>query len=155
MKKSHILTLVGILIVDQISKFIVMNNIDVYQNIEVIKGFFSLTYVRNTGAAWSIMEGNMIFFYIISIVALITMIGFYRNASDQDKYTKIGITLMISGTIGNLIDRVFLQYVRDFLSFIIFNYDFPVFNVADMALCIGVGFILLQIYLESYGRAIK
>ncbi|MEG1066517.1 MAG: signal peptidase II, partial [Erysipelotrichaceae bacterium] len=120
-----------------------------------IKGFFSLTYVRNTGAAWSIMEGNMIFFYIISIVALITMIGFYRNASDQDKYTKIGITLMISGTIGNLIDRVFLQYVRDFLSFIIFNYDFPVFNVADMALCIGVGFILLQIYLESYGRAIK
>ena len=65
--------------------------------------------------------------------------------------SKIGVIVMISGTVGNFVDRLFLGYVRDFLDFIIFGYDFPVFNVADMCLCIGIAFVILDEFINDYG----
>lgn len=136
---------------DQLSKYLIELNLNYNESIEIIKGFFSLHYVRNEGAAWSMMEGKMIFFYLISIVALIAMVYFFKSSEKKDKFTRLGLVMMMAGTIGNLYDRLVFKYVRDFLDFNIFGYDFPVFNIADMALCIGVGFIILDVFLESRG----
>lgn len=151
MNKKHILLFLGIILLDQLTKIVIGNAIGYQESVEIIKNFFSLTNVHNTGAAWSMLEGKMMFFYIISIISLVAMAYFYKTLPLNDKYTKLGLVLMMAGTVGNFIDRLYFQYVRDFLDVVIFGYDFPVFNIADSALCIGVGFILLDVFLESRG----
>lgn len=151
MKFKHIAILIGILIADQLVKFSIHASMALGDSIRVIPGFFSITYLQNTGAAWSILEGKMLFFYIISIVFLIAMIFFYRSTPTSDPFTRIGIVMMMAGTLGNFIDRLLFQHVRDYLDFILFGYDFPVFNIADISLCVGVGVIMLSIFLENYG----
>lgn len=148
MKRKHLFLLIIILVFDQLTKTLISSKMELFQSISVIENFFSITYVQNTGAAWSILEGNMMFFYMVSVVALFLMIMFYRS-NDCDKISEWGIVLMLGGTIGNFLDRLRLQYVVDFLDFNIFGYDFPVFNVADICLCIGVGVLILSFVLES------
>lgn len=142
--------LLGTLAIDQMTKYMIDANMVLSESIPVIDGFFSITYVHNTGAAWSMLEGQMIFFAIAAIIALGLMIWFYRTTKKDEIITRMGIILMISGTLGNLYDRVVFQYVRDFLDFNIFGYDFPVFNVADICLCVGAGLIILTFILEEY-----
>ena len=154
MKSKKILLYIvflGSLLLDQLTKFLVDSKMMLGESKEIIPGFFNITYVRNTGAAWSIMEGKMYFFYAVSIIAIVVLVAFYKNLSKWDMINRVAILLMISGTIGNLIDRLAFNYVRDFLDFIIFNYDFPVFNIADCALVIGVGIIILNEFLDSLG----
>jgi len=139
------------LIIDQVSKYVVASSLYLGEAKEIIPSFFQIRYVQNTGAAWSIFEGKMTFFYIITIVALIVMIIYLRNMKGEHLFAYIGIILAISGTIGNFIDRITLQYVRDFLDFTILGYDFPVFNVADMCLVIGLGFLILNELRNSFG----
>lgn len=150
MKKTHILMVIAILLLDQVTKYMVNAAMDIGQRVSVISGFFHISNVHNTGAAWSILEGNMIFFYVISVLFLIGMVYFYRHSDEADTLTKYGIVLMVAGTLGNLVDRLRFQYVRDFFDFNIFGYNFPVFNVADMSLCIGVGLVVVSLILESY-----
>lgn len=140
-----------ILVVDQLTKYWINETINFKSSVTVIDNFFSLTNLHNTGAAWSILEGRMSFFYLISIVAIIGLSIYYTKTQKHEVVTRWGLALMFAGTIGNFIDRLQFQYVRDFLDFVIFGYDFPVFNVADMALVIGVGFILLDVFLETFG----
>lgn len=142
--------LLGTLAIDQMTKYMIDANMVLSESIPLIDGFFSITYVHNTGAAWSMLEGQMIFFAIAAIIALGLMIWFYRTTKKDEIITRMGIILMISGTLGNLYDRVVFQYVRDFLDFNIFGYDFPVFNVADICLCVGAGLIILTFILEEY-----
>lgn len=151
MKLKHVVLLVAVILLDQLTKWGIQSTIDLNESIEIIPGFFSLTYVHNTGAAWSMLEGKMVFFYIITIIFLIGMVYFYRTLDKNDWLSRIGVVLMIAGALGNFVDRLFLQYVRDFLDFIILGYDFPVFNVADISLCVGVGCIVLSMLLEYYG----
>lgn len=151
MKKKHIGILVSILLLDQITKFMADAFMELNQQLPIIKGFFSITYTRNTGAAWSILEGNMIFFYVVTVVALIVLWYFYKNTEEHDKLSQVAIVFMMAGALGNFIDRLVFQYVRDFLDFIVFGYDFPIFNVADSFLCIGVGLIILDVVLETFG----
>lgn len=155
MKRKHFFVILIVLLIDQVSKMFIDSTMSVYEQIKIIPGFFNLTYVHNTGAAWSMLEGKMSFFYVITVIALVAMFLFYRSSEEEDKLARLALALMIAGTLGNFIDRLSLQYVRDFLDFIILGYDFPVFNVADMALCIGVGLILLDAVIEHYGMVRK
>lgn len=148
---SQILVAALILVVDLVTKYLVNAHMALGQEIVIIENFFSITNAHNTGAAWSILAGEMTFFYIVSILAIIGLSYYYKHTQRYEVLTRWGIVLMLSGTIGNFIDRLQFQYVRDFLDFIIFGYDFPIFNIADMALVIGVGLIILEVVLETFG----
>ncbi len=143
-----------VVVVDQLTKYIVQARLPLYGAIEVIPGFFSLTYVHNTGAAWSILSGQQLFLILVSLVEMAVLAWFLiKYMKEKNTIYCVALSLMLGGAIGNLIDRVTLHYVRDFLDFIIFGYDFPVFNVADSALCIGVGILFLAMILEEKKHA--
>ncbi len=144
----QVIAIVLLFAIDQLSKMIITMNMSLGSSIEVIKGFFSITYVRNTGAGFSILEGHMGFFYIITIVALVFLIYLLIKSQKDPWYNKAAFILMIGGTLGNFYDRITNQYVVDFLDFVIFGYDFPIFNLADTFLCIGVGLFILSYILE-------
>jgi len=153
MKKRNVFLIVIFIIgivLDQWTKGLVANNMNLFESIEIIPGFFSITYAQNTGAAWSMMEGQMLFFYVITIVAFVLLVFYLKNLKEGQFLSKLGVIMMLSGTIGNFMDRVMFQYVRDFLDFIIFGYDFPIFNVADSFLCVGVAIILLEEFMDYY-----
>lgn len=152
MKLKHGVLFVILLVMDQISKWMVAANMQLHESMDLVPGFFRITYLHNTGAAWSMLEGKMWFFYIITFIAIAAMIYFYVHSSKHDVLFKTGIICMAAGTIGNLIDRLVFQYVRDFIDFVILGYDFPVFNIADMALCIGVFLIIVDILMEERGK---
>lgn len=152
MKLKHGVLFIILLVIDQISKWMIDANMQLHDSIDIIPGFFRITYLHNTGAAWSMLEGKMWFFYIITFIAVIAMIYFYVHSNASDVIFKTGIVCMAAGTIGNLIDRLVFQHVRDFIDFVILGYDFPVFNIADMALCIGVFLIIVDILMEERGK---
>ncbi len=154
MKFKHVLIGIATILIDQITKIAAASSLS-SGSITIIPGFFRFTYAENSGAAWSMLEGKMWFFYIITVIALIAMVMFYRNQADSDELVKVSLVLMMAGTIGNFIDRLCFQHVRDFLDFTIFGYDFPIFNVADMALCIGVFLIIVDVLLENSGITLK
>ena len=154
MKKDHIILLISTLslvILDQVTKQIIAASLYLGEKITIIDGFFSITSHRNQGGAWGIFYGEMTFFYIISVVAAVI---FYFLVKDLDFSKKrlysIAITLMIAGGIGNFIDRLLFKEVIDFLDFIIFGYDFPTFNVADICLVVGVIVFAIDILWEDF-----
>ena len=143
MKKIGIISLVFILI-DFIVKIIVNSNMNVYDSIIIIPNFFSITYVRNIGAAFSIMENSRILFIIIGFVALILIYKYLIMNKVLNKYLMISYSMLIGGIIGNMIDRILYGYVIDYLSFNIFGYSFPIFNLADTFIVVSI--IMLIIY---------
>ena len=145
----YILTFIVVVLGDQLTKFIVDRTLNLGTGYSIIDNFFYFTYVHNYGAAWGILQGKINLFFIVSIVATIGIIYYFVHSYSYQQYTRFGLVLVFSGMIGNLIDRLVLGYVRDFIDFIIFGYDFPVFNVADIALCVGVGVIILSFILEG------
>lgn len=149
MKLKEFVLLVFFLFIDQITKFIVSTNLNIYEPIVVIKNFFNITYAQNTGAAWSIFEGKTIVLTIVSFVVSCAMIYWLFKNKNETKIVRFSVLLMLSGAIGNFIDRLLLGYVIDFLDFYIFGYDFPIFNIADSLLCIGVGILLLSTFFEK------
>lgn len=130
-----------VIIADQLSKYIVASNISLH-NVIVIKNFFHITYAENTGMAWSLLEGKQPLLSLAAAVAIGVML-YVIIVKKPDKLTTVSLALMIGGAAGNLIDRLFLNYVRDFLDFYIFGYDFPIFNIADSCLCIGVALLII------------
>jgi signal peptidase II len=152
MRKREVLLILAVVALDQITKYAIEAQLSLGQSIEIIKGFFSLTYARNTGAAWSILTGQMTFFYIISTIALVVMTYFLVKTDKKENLQRIALALLIAGTLGNFIDRLMFQYVRDFLDFIIIGYDFPIFNVADISLNVAIGLLILEAILEGRGK---
>lgn len=144
------ITMAAVLVLDQLSKYM----ITAYEitDIPVIKGFFHITYMKNTGMAWSMLSGQTGLLALVSAVAIGVMLN-YLLKNKPDRLTSFALALMIGGAAGNLIDRLFLGYVRDFLNFYIFGYDFPVFNIADSALCIGVFLLLIASFMEEKKNA--
>lgn len=115
---------------------------------EVIKNFFNITYVKNTGMAWSLFSNQTLLLTIVSVVVVIFII-YYIQTNKLNTMYKIIYGLILGGALGNLYDRIMFQYVRDFLDFYIFGYNFPVFNIADSALTIGIFLLLIQFIREE------
>lgn len=147
--KKVILIAFGTLILDQVIKLIVKTNMALSSTITVIPRFFFITHVENEGAAWSILEGKSIFLVLISILFLVFLISCLRKDQRNTKINIISYGLIMGGIIGNMLDRIFYQKVIDFLSFKIFNYYFPVFNIADMAIVIGMILFIVDVILEG------
>lgn len=149
----YLFIVVSLVSLDQYTKSIILNYFELYQSKTIIDGFFSLTYVQNFGAGFSIMQNARTTFLIITPICLV---GFtYIFIKSNDKLSKTALLLMISGTIGNFIDRIVRIYVVDFLDFIIFGWDFPIFNVADIFLTIGVCLYIIALIKEEKDAKIK
>lgn len=138
-----------VIAIDQWTKWLVIKNMDLYEKIPIIHDFFYFTSHRNEGAAWGILQGQMWFFYIITVIVIIGVIYYMEKHVKGDKLTAIALSLILGGAIGNFIDRVFRKEVVDFLDFYIFSYDFPIFNVADSALVIGVAFVFIATIIDE------
>ncbi|MGD7051938.1 signal peptidase II [Sutcliffiella horikoshii] len=145
----YYLIALGIIIVDQLTKWLVVRYMEIGENIPIIHNFLYLSSHRNRGAAWGILEGQMYFFYIITVGVVIGLIVYLQKLPKDQPWMKLALSLMLGGAIGNFIDRVLHQEVIDFINTFIFSYDFPIFNVADSALVIGVGIILILTILEG------
>lgn len=139
MKKIMISSIICI-VIDQLIKLFVISSFNVGKGINIINDFFSITYVKNTGAAFSILSGNRIFLIIITILALI---GIYYFLIKEEKKNLILYGILYGGIIGNFIDRLFRGYVIDFLDFKIFGYDFPIFNFADICIVVSIFLIVI------------
>lgn len=137
MIRYYMIALITI-ILDQWTKWLVVKNMELYESIPIINNFFSITSHRNKGAAWGILQGQMVFFYIITIIVIIGIIYFMQQFAKESKLLAISLSVILGGAIGNFIDRLFRKEVVDFLDVMIFTYDFPIFNVADSCLTIGV-----------------
>lgn len=140
-----ILLSIILLTLDQISKILVIKLLSFKEPITIIKNFFYLTYIQNKGAAFSILTGERILLILISIIIIIYLINYIKKNKPQTKLDYISISLVIGGALGNLIDRIIRGSVVDFLDFHIFSYNFPVFNLADTFITIGVILLIINL----------
>ena len=138
-----------LILIDQIIKILVSNMIE---SIIIIKNFFNLIYVENTGAAFSILENNTIFLIIITFISLFLIYKFLLRNKQFNKLEIVTYSLLIGGIIGNLIDRIIYGYVIDYLEFIILNRHMPIFNFADICIVIGT-FLFLFITIKEEQNA--
>lgn len=153
-KKYQILSWVMPLVVvlDQLTKWEVVKNFSLGQTRSIVPGIFDLTYVRNTGAAFGILahadaRWRVPFFVLVPLVALLAIFQVFRRIGEKDLKLAYALALVMGGAIGNLIDRAWLNYVVDFLLFHWkYEWQFPAFNIADSAICVGVGILMLDLF---------
>ena len=134
-------------IADQVVKMWIVNNFRLHEGMEFIKGIVSILYVRNTGAAWGMFEGKMVFFYLITAVAVGTLLYLMFKEKGKSKLLLTAYSLILAGAVGNFIDRIRLGYVVDMFKFEFI--DFPIFNVADICLTIGVIFLFYYVIFKE------
>ena len=137
------------LIIDQITKKVITATMNIGDSYEVIPHFLNITSHRNNGAAWGILSGKMGFFYIITLIILVVLIIFYIKETKYNVFMQVAISLLFAGALGNFIDRLFNGEVVDFIDTNIFGYDFPIFNVADSSLTIGVIFVIIALIKDA------
>ena len=143
-----------VVIVDQISKWLIFNLLKPNQIYPVINGFFNLALVKNKGVAFGIFNqsrsGFLFYFLIaITILAIGVIILFFFRTKNHEKWLTVGLSLILGGAAGNLIDRLRLRYVIDFLDFFFKNYHWPSFNIADSAITIGTFWIMFNIIIMN------
>lgn len=125
----------AIVAADQLSKYIVASMMEVGQSISLIRGFLSITYVRNPGAAFGMFPYRTVVFIIVTLLVIGTIIYYYRALPEDFTMLRLGLALQLGGALGNLIDRVRSVYVIDFIDIKFFP---PVFNLADISIVLGV-----------------
>lgn len=144
---------IAMVVIDQITKIICVQSMQKWTAHEIIPGFFNLVHVRNRGAAWGFLDRGDIdwqvpLFIGVTILALGFITYMLKTTTDEDRWMVTGLGLIAGGAIGNFIDRVRLGEVVDFLDFYINTYHWPAFNVADIALTIGAGCIIISMYIN-------
>ena len=152
MKKYKSLIIICLIILvaftlDIVTKTIANNTLELLDKNQVINNFFYFTLCYNTGGAWSIFSDNVPVLIIVSLLALGLVI--YTMIKSSSNFYNYSCAVFIGGLIGNLFDRIVYGKVIDFLDFMIFGYDFPIFNIADCFICIGVGLMLIAITKEE------
>ena len=132
-----------LIVVDQLSKWAILQNFELYEEKILLPGFLSLFYIQNRGAAWGIFEGRMIFFYIITVFVVGYLIYMLHKEKTDSKLVGVSFSLILAGAIGNFIDRLVNGFVVDMFRLDFIN--FPIFNVADMCLTVGVALMLIHV----------
>ena len=148
MKKIMIIVSLIVLFLDIISKLLVSHCLIVNESIKIINNFLYLTYVENDGVAFSLLGGSRILIIIMCLIILGFIVYYIRN-NKISLLDSVGFGLVIGGAVGNLIDRVIYGYVIDFIDAYIFGYNYPIFNVADMGVVIGVIIILISSFMKE------
>ena len=144
-----------LLILDQWTKLLVDARFALYESVPLINNFLALTYIRNKGAAFGILSDSAIripFFITVSIVALIGILWYLRHIQPTMRLQQWALTLIFAGALGNLIDRIRLGEVIDFIDAHWYQYHWPAFNVADSAITIGVGLLLIDLWRDEMRR---
>ncbi len=142
-------------IVDQWTKWLVLNHFALGESISVVPGYFNLTYIRNTGAAFGILSQahpsfRVPFFLLVPVIALSAIAYIFWKIHSKDIKLSCALSLVMSGALGNLVDRARLGFVVDFLDFHWRHQaHFPAFNIADSAICVGVGILMLDLVLKE------
>lgn len=143
-----------VVVLDQISKSIVLTHLSRVYSLKVIDGFFSLTLVLNTGVAFGLFSHSpaawkVIALLLLSGITVIALLGYYFFGKDLNRLTSIAFCLIIGGAIGNMVDRFRFSKVVDFLDFYWKSYHWPAFNLADAAITIGVFLLLFDILVKN------
>ena len=143
-------------ILDQVSKYLVVANMTLHESVELIPGVLHLTYIQNDGAAFGSMDNMRWVFMLLSTVAIIGILVYLFWKKPQDKLMLSALILIVGGGIGNMIDRVALGYVIDFINFCAFpNLWKWIFNVADSCVCVGAGLLMLWLIIDMVRDAKK
>lgn len=142
-KKVYIITLLSF-IIDQVSKALVSTCFSLNESVKLINNFLYLNYINNTGASFSILTNKKYLLIVLSLIAIVIIIR-YINTFKNTIFNGIGLGLLLGGILGNLSDRILFGYVKDFISLYILGYSFPVFNIADICIVVGVIILIISI----------
>ena len=157
MKRGYIffiITALVVVILDQVSKIVVAGSIKYYESIPVIDGFLSLVHVRNRGMAFGLMnrpDAQFSFYFLVAatVTAIILLIFWFNSLKGGRRRLIFGLSLILGGAIGNLIDRLRLKEVIDFIDFFIGKYHWPAFNLADSAITVGAFWVVINVVFFS------
>lgn len=154
-KYTKIVGIAGLIVIlDQITKAVILNTLPLYDSISVIPGFFSLTHIQNPGGAFGFMANHssnlrQIIFLFVSSLALGLIFYFYKNTSRTHPFLATGFAMIFGGAVGNMIDRIRFGKVVDFLDFYLGNLHWPAFNVADSTISIGMAIFLFHLIFKK------
>jgi signal peptidase II len=144
---------IAVLIValDQLTKWLVLKNMELGERIVLADPYFAWLSHRNRGAAWGMLEGQMWLFAVITIVVIAGILYYFHKYAKGKPLFQVSLMLLLGGAIGNFIDRLVRGEVVDFVDILIpvINYDFPIFNVADAALTVGVVLMIIVIFIDE------
>ncbi|WP_147802400.1 signal peptidase II [Alkalicoccus halolimnae] len=143
--------LIAVIIIafDQLTKWLIVENMEVRESIPIIENLLYLTSHRNAGAAFGMLQGQMWLFFIATIVVTVVIIYMIQTQLKGSRWYGTALGLILGGAIGNFIDRVLEGAVVDFIDVYIFSYNYPIFNIADMSLVTGVIMIIIHVFLEE------
>jgi len=131
-----------VVLVDQITKFLIKINFELNQTLPIIKSIFHLTYIQNTGAGFGILKSQTLILIFISLIVIGVILYYINSIKEKEKLLQILVGFVLGGTIGNLIDRISYGFVIDFLDFQIW----PIFNFADSFVTIGVIWLIVYLW---------
>lgn len=131
-----------IVLLDQITKFLIKQNFQLNQSSSIIKNVLHLTYITNTGSAFGLFKGFNLFFILFSIIVIVVILYNLKNIKENQKLIQFAVGLLLGGTIGNLMDRILYGFVIDFIDFRVW----PVFNAADSAVTISVILLIVTLW---------
>ncbi len=156
MKKYFKIIILTILLIifDQVSKLLITKYFEVGDSLTIINNFLKFLYIKNTGAAFGLFMNNIFILIIVTNILLVYLIIELKK-NINNKILVISLSLIISGALGNLIDRIFRGYVVDFISFTLFNKEMAIFNIADIFITIGVTILLVHIFKEGKYERIR
>jgi signal peptidase II len=160
MKRKYWVLLIScswILLLDQWTKYVVEERFPLYSKVEVISGFFNLTHVRNPGGAFGIFGAERggiggLLFVIVSLLAVGIIIYLFLRVKEEEKLLSLSLSLVLSGALGNLSDRVRYGEVIDFLDFYVSSFHWPAFNIADSAICVGIGLMAFELLVKDHKK---
>lgn len=149
-KKWYFFIISIIILFDQASKYVIRANFNLYEQVDIIKGFFKIMYIRNSGVVWGLFSENRnhlvpLIISILSIAALLTVLYIFAKTSKTCRLELVSLSFIIGGAIGNISDRFILGYVVDFIDIYIKSYHWPTFNIADSFISIGIVLLLISV----------